>query len=56
MEISERDFNRAIELANKAGQDGYAVSVDYIPPQTATQDSGQFVVNRFRLTAAGDRA
>jgi len=56
MDISELDFKRAIEMANKAGQRGNEVNVLYIPPTSATEINGQFVVDEYQLTATGERA
>jgi len=52
--ISQRDFQRAIEIANEEGRMGYHVQIGYMPPQSATQVDGGFAVARFEENAMGE--
>lgn len=56
MDISTRDFNKAIKIANDAGKRGKEIDMAYIPPQSATQDGGAFVIDEYTLSASGVRA
>ena len=55
MNISEEDFRRAIKIANNAGKRGKEINLIYVPPTSATQVNGSFVVDEYSLTATGDR-
>lgn len=55
MYISKEDFDRAVKIANDAGKRGFDVNLTYIPPASATQANGVFVVDEYRTSASGTR-
>ena len=55
MVISDEDFYRAIQIANDVGKRGKEISLIYIPPTSATEMNGQFIVDEYTLSASGQR-
>jgi hypothetical protein len=44
MTILQEDFDTAVSIANEEGRKGRRVTITYMPPQTATEKNGRFII------------